>query len=201
MLLGPSQASGQAVSGTIVIEPNPAGETKSDLVTFRLPRRVRIGGTTYVLPTPGLAGTHTCTLDPTSVDSADTTGHHIFFARLYRGSKLGSVFTGRLTAGAGTLLLQAGCDGDPSTVDDFQGDATSLFAELAIFAAQALTATENHPDGKSTKEEIIEDFLIEDGRDVKIIQVTEFHGFEFLNRGGSATGLASAKIRLVFKPS
>jgi len=71
-----------------------------------------------------------------------------------------------LTADAGTLLFGAGCDGDPSTLD-----------------------------------EIREHFRIDENRVPKILRISEFHGFTMLNRGGSALGRASAKVKMVFKPA
>jgi hypothetical protein len=200
LLILAGSARAQAVLGTIVIDPVPNGETKSATVTFELPRKIRIGGTNYVLPNTALVGTHTCTFDPGSVASAATDGHHVFYARFYRGSKLGSVFRGRLTAGAGTLLFNAGCDGDPATLDAFQGDATSVFAEVAVYASQILAATEFHPDGLSVSDELRHHFRIQEDRVLKILRITEFHGFTLLNRGGSALGRASARVRMVFKP-
>lgn len=195
-----TEARAQALRGSVVIEPQPDGDTKPDTVTFELPRKVMIAGTNYVMPNQALVGEHTCTLDPAAVESEATDGHHIFYARFNRGTKLGSVFRGRLTAGAGTLLFEAGCDGNPETEDAFQGDATALFAEVAVFVTQVLEANEFHADGKTVREEIREAFHIADDRFLKLSKIGEFHGFEMLNRGGSASGRASARIRLVFKP-
>ncbi|MFP6665425.1 MAG: hypothetical protein VCC00_14635 [Deltaproteobacteria bacterium] len=201
LLLLAGSAHAQAVSGTIVIDPVPEGATKSDTVTFKLTRKLHIGDTVQVLPNVALAGTHTCTFNPDVVENAATDGHHVFYARFNRGSKLGSVFRGRLTAGVGTLLFGAGCDGDPATLDAFQGDETAYLAELPVYVNQILLATEFHPDGATVLDEIRAHFVIKEERTLKIPRIAEFHGFEMLNRGGSAAGRASVRIKLVFKPA
>ena len=198
------EASAVALRGHAVLVPDPDGDQVSGSVTFDLPKKVRIGDTTYQIcqTDKSLCGrSHTCTLNPQNSTNPSTTGNVKVLLRAARGTKLGGVSVGSVTRGAGLLLLEAGCDGDPATVDAFQGDIAAIFADVAIIAAQALTSNHGSPEGISIKEELKDRFQIDACRDNVEFKILDFHGFAVNNRGGSATGLASAKVKLIFRKS
>jgi hypothetical protein len=204
-LLAPTgDASALALKADVMLIPDPTGEPVSGEVTFTLPKKVRIGDTTFkICPTDeSLCGrTHTCTLRPEESQDPKTQGNTKLFLRHSRGSKIGGVSVGAVTAGAGWLLLAAGCDGILSTNDAFQGDIAALYADVAIIAAQALTSTHANPDGLSIKDELISRYQIDACRDNVDFKILDFHGFSVNNRGGSATGLGSAKVKIKFRKS
>jgi hypothetical protein len=198
------QASALALKADATLIPDPTGGQISGEVTFDLPQRVRIGDTTFKIcqTDKTLCGrTHTCTLNPQISTDPRANGNIKLLLRASRGTKIGGVFVGAVTAGAGWLLLEAGCDGDPSTLDAFQGDLASIFAEVAIIGSQALTSNHGHPDGITIKEELKNRFQIGACRDNVEFKILDFHGYQVNNRGGSATGLASAKVKLIFRKS
>lgn len=200
LLLVSSEAGAQVVSGSLVIEPVPAGAVKSDTVTFDLPGKLIVNGEPSKPANKQLVGSHTCAFDPASSANAATDGHYRFYLRLNRGKKLGTVFQGQLTAGVGTLLFEAGCDADSATEDAFQGDPTALFAEMAVYAAQMLSAAEYGGDGSTVDEEIRASFGIESSHRLRKVKLIEQHDLDTGSRGGSATGHMSAKVKLVYRP-
>lgn len=202
-VLGSAQAArARALKADVVLIPDPIAEQIGGEVSFFLPKKVRIGDTTYKIcqTQKDLCGRmHTCTLRPEDSQAPNTTGNIKILIRAAQGSKIGGVFVGAVTAGAGTLLMTAGCDGDPSVVDDFQGDVAALFAEVAIIAAQSMDSNHGHPEGISIKDELKSRFQIDACRDDVDFKLLDFHGFTIKNRGGSATGLGSAKVKLIFR--
>jgi len=204
-LLAPAQeAAAVALRGDVIMIPDLAGAQVGGSVTFDLPRKVRIGETTYQIcqTDKSLCGRrHTCTLNPQLSSDPATQGNVRVLLRTHRGTKLGGVSTGSVTRGAGWLLLEAGCDGDPATVDAFQGDAAAIFADVAIIAAQTMTSNHGHPDGVSIKDELKTRFQISACRDRVEFKILDFHGFQVNNRGGSAAGKASAKVKIIFRKS
>jgi hypothetical protein len=204
-LLTPVQeADALALRGDVILIPNLEGTPVSGSVTFDLPKKVRIGDTTYQIcqSDKSLCGrTHTCTLNPELSANSAAQGNVTVLLRTHRGTKLGGVSVGAVTRGAGWLLMEAGCDGDPATVDAFQGDTAAIFADVAIIAAQTMTSNHGHPDGISIKDELRTRFQISNCRDRVEFKILDFHGFQVNNRGGSATGLASAKFKIIFRKS
>ncbi len=204
-LLTPVQeADAVALRGHTILIPNLEGELVGGEVTFDLPKKVRIGDTTYQIcqTDKSLCGrTHTCTLNPQLSSNPATQGNVTVLLRTHRGTKLGAVSAGSVTRGAGWLLLEAGCDGDPATVDAFQGDTAAIFADVAIIASQTMASNHGHPDGISIKDELRTRFQIDNCRDRVEFKILDFHGFQVNNRGGSAGGVASAKVQILFRKS
>ena len=204
-LVAPVQeANAVALKGHAILVPDPDGDPVSGLVTFDLPKKVRIGDTTYQIcqTDKSLCGrSHTCTLNPQNSINPSTAGNVKVLLRAARGTKLGGVSVGAVTRGAGLLLFEAGCDGDPETADAFQGDVAAIFADVAVIAAQTMSSNHGSPEGISIKEELKTRFQIDACRDNVEFKILDFHGFSVNNRGGSATGLASAKVKLIFRRS
>ena len=204
-LLTPVQeADAVALRGDVILIPNLEGEQVGGSVTFDLPKKVRIGDTNYQIcqTDKSLCGrTHTCTLNPQLSSNDATQGNVTVLLRAQRGTKLGGVSVGAVTRGAGWLLMEAGCDGDPGTVDAFQGDVAAIFADVAVIAAQTMSSNHGHPDDISIKDELRTRFQISNCRDRVEFKILDFHGFQVNNRGGSATGLASAKVKIIFRKS
>lgn len=196
-LLGAAPAQAQKITGTAVLVPDPAGDTLDAEVTFNLPRSVWIAGSWYILPDVSLAGDHTCTIrgEHTGVD-----GNTMVYARLNRGKRRGSVFVARVPRDPEESLFAAGCDGDPETEDAFQGTLSAIFAGPPLYLALALDSTAEHPEGLSVEEEMRAFFEISASRTRIAPKLVEFHGPLLLNRGGSATGVGSARVSLKFKP-
>ncbi len=195
-VLGAGTASAQTVQAHVVYLAVPSGASKSGEVTFDLPRAIRVGGQWYIMPNPGLAGTHTCTIDATLTGQS---GHMDLYARINRG-RVSSAFRARLTRDAGLSLLIGGCDADPATNDVFQGDATSLYAEVAVWLAQALGSTEYTGSADTVEDEIREFFGIGVQNTRKVAKLLDFEGILLQNRGGSATGVGNAHLTLAFLP-
>ncbi|MEO2167068.1 MAG: hypothetical protein ABGY42_02920, partial [bacterium] len=157
-----------------------------------------------IIPDRELMGNHTCTIrgvySAATPIAAAARGNMQIYARLQRGKKLGSVFVSTTPRDPEISLFNAGCDGDPGTVDNFQGSLSAIYASPPIYLALALAATGNHPEGLSVQEEIREFFGISALRTRIVPKLIEFHGTELFNRGGSAQGVGSARIALKFVP-
>ena len=206
-LIGSLAGRAQAVTvkGTAVLEPNPVGDPVSGTVTFNLPHHAWISGIVWVIPDPTLQGEHTCeilaaqTADPVQ-GGAIAPGNVTVYARLQKGRKPGSVFTGEVTRRPDLSLFNAGCDGIPGNGDKFEGGVTSTYAAPAVYLAQSMASTGRHPDGLPVKDEIYDAFEIDSARTEITPKLLEFHSFDpGLNPGGSAVGRASAQISLKFK--
>lgn len=204
LLASPLLAGAQKLKGTVVLIPDPNGELIDATVTFDLPGSAWIAGSWWIIPDRELKGIHTCTIRgiysaATPIEAA-ARGNMQIFARLQRGKKLGSVFVAELPRDPETSLFNAGCDGDPSTGDKFQGSFTAIYASPSVYLALALASTRKNPAGLSTEEEIREFFGISALRTRIVPKLIEFHGTELFNRGGSAQGIGSARIALKFLP-
>lgn len=187
-------ATAQRLTGTVTLRFDGAGPNKTGTVTFTLPSRTRFAGKKITIPNPALAGTHTCTLNPALVGG----GRIDMIGRLNRGPK-GTVFRAIATDGAANSLLVGGCDGDPGTADDFQGDVTAFFAEPFLWIAQGLAATDF--SATTVEQEIRDFFAIDPSKTRIVVKVIEGHGItaQSGNRGGSATGIGSARVSLRFR--
>ncbi len=194
--LAADTASAQTVQAQVMWFEVPTGASKSGVVTFDLPRAIRVGGQWYIMPSPHLVGTHTCTIDAALTGRS---GHTDIYARINRG-RTSSAFRGQLTSGAGLSLLIGGCDGNPATIDAFQGDATSLYAEVAVWLAQALSSTEYTGSADTVEDEIREFFSIAVQNTREVTKLLDFESMLANNRGGSATGVGNAHISIAFLP-
>lgn len=203
-LLAATPADAQRLKGTAVLVPNPSGELLSSTVKFILPRSAWIAGAWFIIPDAELVGEHECTIIGSEARNLITqeapTGNMKIYARLNRGKSLGSVFRAEVAIDPENSLYWAGCDGDPETIDKFQGSLSAIFASPALYLGLALDSATGNSAGLRAEEEIRDFFGISEVRQSIVPKLIEFHGPELDNRGGSATGVGSARIALRFDP-
>ena len=199
VVAGPVHA--QTIQGTAVIVARPDGDSVDATVTFDLPRAAWVGGGWWIVPDLSLVGVHTCEI--LAAQTYDITTGEVYpgnarlFARFQKRRK-GSVFIADLPLYPENSLYNAGCDGDPATIDKFQGSLAAIYAAPSLNAALAMGASSLHPDGLTVEQEMRDFFDIDPFRSQILYKLYEFHGAELLNRGGSATGVASAQLSVRF---
>lgn len=201
-LISAAPAAAQKLKGTAVLAPNPSGDVLDAVVTFDLPRSAWIGSSWFIIPDLTLIGEHSCTIRGAHtqhwLSGEPSEGNMRAYARLNKGRKLGSVFVAMIPRNPENSLFNAGCDGDPNTIDKFQGNLGAIYAAPSLYLGLALKSTLGHPDGLTLEAEVREFFGINPSRTQIRPKLLEFHGAEMFNRGGSASGVASARIVLRF---